>query len=504
MTELTSTNTIPATVKKFKKPKLDRHLLQLVALNEQDKEQARAVRQEQGEIDNYFENFQLEPQLLHNLFKQDFYRATDIQYKTIPLALEKHDILGCAATGTGKTLAYLIPAIQHLYDLTSKTRECKVLVVAPTRDLVTQIYEQAEILLAESNFRVAMVIGSESTEDANSLENVIEKFAINHMIISTPGRLSNHLQSGELDLSSVEILVIDEADRTLEIGLRQDLALIDQATKGRLNTLLFSATLNHAVDSLFNAIALNTPVQIMANHSRAEKNKLIQCYYHCDNQEHKLKLLINIIKEFNLDKTMVFVKKKEDVTRVYKYIMNSKMGVRATQIDGDMSQEQRQRALGLFKDNKVQVIVTTDLLARGIDIEQVKAVINFDLPYDGDTFVHRIGRTGRMGAKGLAISLVQAHDYQYLGKAMRFMREIIPARVFPGLEPQTKVHPDALSPPKKVKVKKSKEETAKKDKKKDQSKTKLRQRITKNKGYPKKFLSKHGAIPHSSVVEIAD
>lgn len=483
--------------RRFKKPKLDKHLLLLVQEHNNEKEQAKQQRLEQGEVDNYFENFGLEYVLLHNLFKQDYYRATDIQRQVIPVALEKRDVLGCAATGTGKTLAYLIPAIQHLFDTETTDNHCRILIVAPTRDLVVQIAQQAELLIADTRYQVGTITGAQDLV-FQSLEDVATIFEQHAIIVATPGRLATHLTQHQLDLSTVEMLVVDEADRTLEIGLGADINIIDLATKHRHNTLLFSATLNSAVEELFKGIALNNPVQLTGNHSKAEKNKLTQSYYHCDSQEHKLDLLAALIKEYNLDRTIVFVKKKEDVTKVYKFLNKQRMNIRCTQIDGDMNQEQRARALGLFRDGKVQVIVTTDLLARGIDIENVKAVINFDLPYDGDTFVHRVGRTARMGNKGIAISLVQAHDYQYLGKAMRFMREVIPARIFPGLEPRTSVNPDALKGVRKPKEKKirdlEKERKEKKEKREEKQKVKQRHRVTKNKGFPKKFLAKANQV----------
>lgn len=204
-------------------------------------------------------------------------------------------------------------------------------------------------------------------------------------------------------------------------------------------------------------------------------------------------LLAQIIADQKLDRTIVFVNKKENIAPVYKYLIKHPAKLKVTRIDGDKDKEQRQRAIGLFDEGKVQIIVTTDLLSRGIDIEKVKAVFNFDMPYSAETFVHRVGRTGRIGEKGLAISLIEAHDYVHLGKVMRYMREIISARIHPSLEPQTSVHPNALMPKQVKKDKDSKKSKAsKKIAKKDDTKKKVKVRHHEkaNKGYPKKFLAK--------------
>lgn len=497
--EPTSDADSPKKRSRFRKPKIDDYLLDLVAQREAEQLAEQQARAESNAEPTYFEDFLLESQLLKNLHQQNYFRATDIQAKCIPLALNGQDVFGTAATGTGKTLAFLVPAIQYLFDVNSRNnrnnKECSVLVVAPTKDLVLQIYYEAEYLLEGTPFNVDYLLGK-SENESYTPEEATEKFSQNQIIIATPGRLANELKEGKLYAGSVKILVLDEADRILEIGLGEDLRTIHQHTKARRNSLLFSATPDAKVVNFFKEIASNNPVMVEASHSRSEKRKITQYYYHADSFEHKLDLLSAIIKDQNLDRTMVFVKKKENIPQVYKHILRHS-GMKVTRIDGDMDKDARQRAIGLFDQGKVQVIVTTDLLSRGIDIEKVKAVINFDIPYDADTFVHRIGRTGRIGEKGLAISLVEAHDYVHLGKVMRYLREIIPARIHPGFEPQTSVAANALSPRPSQKDKegkgKSKNKTEKKSKAKDKPKAKERTRDKKNKGFPKKFLAKKQA-----------
>ncbi|MFC6276193.1 DEAD/DEAH box helicase [Psittacicella hinzii] len=483
--------------KKFKQPKLDKKLLELVAAKKEQKAKEKETRAALGEVDRDFTNYFLPEALQANLLANDFAKATDIQAKAIPLISEGKDVLISAQTGTGKTLAYLIPAIERLFSLPpSAQRKCRVLIIAPTRDLTFQIYEIAQKLLARTHYKVAAFVGKLVGEQNkfDDDEEAFNTFEHHQLVITTPGRLVKQvLTNGDIDLTGVSLLILDEADRLLEMGSGADIELIHQHTPARENTVLVSATLGQKVVDLFSEIALNNPVTIEGSHSRAEKNTLTQYYYHADSIEHKKDLLVNLIKDLNLNKVIVFVRKVDTVAPLAKYIMNQRFGLRATSISGEMDKDERERALGLFKSGKVQILVTTDLLARGIDIEDVKAVINYDLPYDGATFVHRVGRTGRFGKRGLAISLVQAHDYQYLGKAMRFMKEVIPARVFPGLEPQTSVNPNALQGKTKVKRKEDKEKLKKAEQKakkeKLKAKEKHRQRKQKNKGFPKKFLA---------------
>ncbi|RIY32174.1 hypothetical protein CJP74_05255 [Psittacicella melopsittaci] len=473
--------------KKFKQPKLDKKLLELVAEKKAQKAQEKAQRMAQGEVDRDFNNYFLPVKLLANLQQHGYNRATDIQAKAIPVIAEGHDVLISAETGTGKTLSYLIPAIERLFTLPPGVQQhCHVLIVAPTRDLVSQIHALAQELLANTYYKVASFIGDiNNTSGKQDREQAFTIFSQHQLVITTPGRLVKQLETnGDIDLTGVSLLILDEADRLLEMGAGEDINKIVQHLPKRENTVLVSATLEQRVVDLFSSIALNNPVTIRGSHSRAEKNTLTQYYYHADNIEHKKELLVNLLKDLALTRTIVFVRKVDTVQPLAKYIMNQRMGLRATGISGEMTKEERERALGLFKAGKINVLVTTDLLARGIDIEDVKAVFNYDLPYDGATFMHRVGRTGRFGKKGLAISLVQAHDYKLLGKAMRFMKVVIPAKVFPGLEPTTSVSPDALKGERKVKQKDNQ-----KKKKEQKPKVKVRARDKKNKGYPKKFAA---------------
>ncbi|RIY33187.1 hypothetical protein CKF54_03075 [Psittacicella hinzii] len=475
--------------KKFKQPKLDKKLLELVVEKKKEKAKEKAERQALGEVDRDFANFFLPEKLTKNLYANNYFRATDIQAKAISLIVEGNDVLISAETGTGKTLAYLIPAVERLLATPlTKEQKCNVLVVAPTRDLVLQIETLAKQLLANTYYKVATFIGDiNNQEGKKSNEEAYEVFANHQLVITTPGRLVKQLSvNGDIDLTGVSLLILDEADRLLEMGAGEDIFKINQHLIGRENTVLVSATLEQKVVDLFSKIALNNPITVKGSHSRAEKNTLTQYYYHADNIEHKKELLASILQEANLDKVIIFVRKADTVQPLTKFLMNRKMGLRATGIYGEMSKEERERALGLFKSGKVNLLVTTDLLARGIDIENVKAVINYDMPYDGATFMHRVGRTARFGKKGIAISLVQAHDYKYLGKAMRFMKVVISAKVFPGLEPTTSVSPDALKGSAKVKIKDKSKKTAKTEK----PKVKNRKDRQKNKGYPKKFKEK--------------
>lgn len=428
-----------------------------------------------------FDDFDLAPALLKALAKKGYTRPTAIQQETIPAAMEERDVLGSAPTGTGKTAAFLLPAIQHLLDYPRrKPGAPRVLVLTPTRELAMQVAEQAEELSAFTNLSIATITGGVAYQNHGEVFNKNQD-----IVVATPGRLLQYINEENFDCRSVEILIFDEADRMLQMGFGQDAEKIAAETRWRKQTLLFSATLEGELLVDFAGRLLTDPVEIDAEPSRRERKKIQQWFYHADSNEHKIKLLARFIEEEKVSRGIVFVRRREDVRELSEILR--KRGIRSTYLEGEMAQTQRNNAIDKLKNGIVTVLVATDVAARGIDIEDVSHVMNFDLPYSADTYLHRIGRTARAGKKGVAVSFVEAHDYKLLGKIKRYTEELLKARVIEGLEPRTKAPKDGevktVTKKQKARIKAKRDEKQKQEQKK---KTKLRHKDTKNIGKRRK------------------
>ncbi|MEG9491129.1 ATP-dependent RNA helicase SrmB [Mannheimia indoligenes] len=427
-----------------------------------------------------FEELDLSPQLLKALVKKGYSRPTAIQQATIPAALEGRDLLGSAPTGTGKTAAFLLPAIQHLLDYPRrKPGAPRILVLTPTRELAMQVVEQAEELAQFTNLSIATITGGVAYQNHGEVFNSNQD-----IVVATPGRLMQYIKEENFDCRAVEVLIFDEADRMLQMGFGQDAEKIAAETRWRKHTWLFSATLEGELLEDFSERLLNDPIKVDAEPSRRERKKIQQWYYHADNVEHKTKLLVRLIGEFSVEKAIVFVRRREDVRELSDTLR--KRGLRSTYLEGEMAQTQRNQAITRLKEGVVNVLVATDVAARGIDIDDVDFVINYDLPYSADTYLHRIGRTARAGKKGSAVSLVEAHDYKLLGKIKRYTEEALKPRIIEGLEPRTKAPKDGelnvTSKKEKARIKKKKE--VKKEAAKQ--KVKVRHKDTKNIGKRRK------------------
>lgn len=383
-----------------------------------------------------FEELDLAPQLLKALNKKGYKRPTAVQAETIPHALDGRDLLGSAPTGTGKTAAFLLPAIQHLLDYPRrKPGAPRILILTPTRELAMQVAEEAQAFAEFTKLSIATITGGVAYQNHGEVFNSNQD-----IVVATPGRLMQYIKEENFDCRAVEILIFDEADRMLQMGFGQDAEKIAAETRWRKHTWLFSATLEGELLVDFTDRILDNPLKIDAEPSRRERKKIQQWYYHADNLEHKTKLLARLISTMEMEKAIVFVRRREDVRELSDTLR--KRGLRSTYLEGDMAQTQRNQAIARLKEGVVNVLVATDVAARGIDIDDVDYVINFDLPYSADTYLHRIGRTARAGKKGSAISLVEAHDYKLLGKIKRYTEELLKPRVIEGLEPRTKAPKD--------------------------------------------------------------
>ncbi|GKW43097.1 MULTISPECIES: ATP-dependent RNA helicase SrmB [Pectobacterium] len=421
-----------------------------------------------------FSELDLDESLLDALRDMGYERPTVIQAEAIPPAMEGRDVLGSAPTGTGKTAAYLLPVLQHLIDFPrKKSGPPRILILTPTRELAMQVADQARAFAAHTHLDIATITGGVA------YMNHAEVFSENQdIVVATTGRLLQYIKEENFDCRAVETLILDEADRMLDMGFAQDIEHIAGETRWRKQTLLFSATLEGDAIKDFAERLLNEPVEIESDPSRRERKKILQWYYRADDLKHKTALLCHQLKQPDVTRSIVFVRKRERVHELVAWLREA--GINSCYLEGEMVQAKRNEAIKRLSDGRVNVLVATDIAARGIDINDVSHVFNFDLPRTSDTYLHRIGRTGRAGRKGCAISFVEAHDHLLLGKISRYLNEPLKPRVIEELRPETKA-PSAKTtgkPSKKVLAKRQE----KKDKEKEKVKVKVRQRDAKNVG----------------------
>ncbi|PWC09852.1 ATP-dependent RNA helicase SrmB [Brenneria roseae subsp. americana] len=412
-----------------------------------------------------FSELDLDDSLLDALRDMGYERPTAIQLAAIPPAMEGRDVLGSAPTGTGKTAAYLLPVLQHLLDFPrKKSGPPRILILTPTRELAMQVADQARTIAAHTHLDIATITGGVA------YMNHAEVFSENQdVVVATTGRLLQYIKEENFDCRAVETLILDEADRMLDMGFAQDIEHIAGETRWRKQTLLFSATLEGEAIKDFAERLLNDPVEVEADPSRRERKKILQWYYRADDIKHKTALLCHQLKQPDATRSIIFVRKRERVHELVAWLREA--GITACYLEGEMVQAKRNEAIKRLSDGRVNVLVATDVAARGIDINDVSHVFNFDLPRTADTYLHRIGRTGRAGRKGCAISFVEAHDHLLLGKITRYLNEPLKPRVIDELRPATK------APSAKITGKPSKKALAKRKEKKEQDKEKAKVRV---------------------------
>ncbi|MFI8318839.1 ATP-dependent RNA helicase SrmB [Kosakonia cowanii] len=426
-----------------------------------------------------FSELELDDSLLDALQNKGFTRPTAIQAAVIPPALEGRDVLGSAPTGTGKTAAFLLPALQHLLDFPrKKSGPPRILILTPTRELAMQVADHARELAANTHLDIATITGGVA------YMNHAEVFSENQdIVVATTGRLLQYIKEENFDCRAVETLILDEADRMLDMGFAQDIETIAAETRWRKQTMLFSATLEGDAIKDFAERLLEEPVEVSATPSTRERKKIHQWYYRADDVQHKTALLVHLLKQPDATRTIVFVRKRERVHELATWLREE--GINNCYLEGEMVQIKRNEAIKRLTEGRVNVLVATDVAARGIDIPDVSHVINFDMPRSGDTYLHRIGRTGRAGRKGIAISLVEAHDHLLLGKVGRYVEEPLKARVIDELRPTSRPPSEKLNgkPSKKALAKRDEK---KKEKDKEKPRVKQRHRDTKNIGKRRK------------------
>ncbi|MCL5049079.1 MAG: ATP-dependent RNA helicase SrmB [Firmicutes bacterium] len=398
-------------------------------------------------------SLELEPELINLLLEQGLKKPTTIQQDVIPLALEGRDVLASSPTGTGKTLAFVLPIVQHLIDFPRKDPgHARVLVLAPTRELAEQIGRVTEQLCAVVDLTCLTITGGVNFgSHTGALKQNLD------IIVATPGRLLDYLGDEKFSAEDLEILVLDEADRMLDMGFKEPVQqIINEATYLK-QRLLFSATTDSHSLAKFSTQVLDNPEFINVEPPRRERGKILQRMHVADTLEHKQQLLVHLLREYN-GRVLVFVRKRERAHDLANFL--SQLGFGAAALEGGLPQDERQKRIQSFNNIRQRILVATDVAARGLDIPDVELVVNFDLPRKGDTFLHRTGRTGRAGKKGTAISLVEAHDAENLGRIERYLGERLERRVIAELKPQFKF-PDPHKKPAKKKKKDKKAKAAK-------------------------------------------
>ena len=403
-----------------------------------------------------FEQFDLNQELLGAVQQAGFKKPTSIQALVLPEAMAGKDILASAPTGTGKTAAFVLPAAQHLLDYPRRGAGFpRVLILSPTRELALQTHQQTEKLTSLTHIKTGVITGGVNYGSHKDILN-----STTDIVIATPGRLLDYIENEQFDARDIEILILDEADRMLDMGFADTINRIIAEARWRKQTMLFSATLEGAGVIRFAKEVLENPIYLESHPSRKEKAKIHQWIHLADDKNHKYQLLVNILKQDDVKRAVVFANKRETVQLLSGKLQSDE--VPCAWLEGQMPQDKRNNAVARLRDEKVNVMVATDVAARGLDIDDITHVINFDIPYKADIYLHRIGRTGRAGNKGTAISLVEAHDMLVIAKIERYMGEKLPRRIIEGLRPKYK---EAKIPLKKPKVKKSKAQKKAKAKK---------------------------------------
>jgi ATP-dependent RNA helicase RhlE len=395
-----------------------------------------------------FDALGLSPELLRAVADQGYTEPTPVQREAIPLVLAGRDLLAGARTGTGKTAAFVLPILQRLSDShpvvsgpTSRDRRdatrppVRVLVLTPTRELALQVEESVRTYGAHRRVRSAAIYGGVGFDP-----QVRALRAGPAIVVATPGRLLDHVGQRTIDLSQVEVLVLDEADRMLDMGFIRDIRKVLDLLPPRRQNLLFSATFSDEIRRLASGL-LDHPATVQVT-PRNTPTELVTQVIHPVDRERKRELLSHLIRSGRIEQALVFTRTKHGANRLAEQLARD--GIAAAAIHGNKSQGQRVRALDDFKAGRAAILVATEVASRGLDIEELPHVVNFELPMVAEDYVHRIGRTGRAGSTGDAISLVCVDEQGLLGEIEALLRRRIPSEVIQGFEPDRTIRPEPI------------------------------------------------------------
>lgn len=375
-----------------------------------------------------FESLELALPILKALNECGYTAPTPIQAQSIPKVLAGRDLIASARTGTGKTAAFVLPGLQRLSaPCPGRKRGPRALVLTPTRELAEQVTQSARVYGKYLHVKSTSIVGGMPyREQLRALSQSVD------LVIATPGRLLDHLERGRINLSGLELLVLDEADRMLDMGFIEDVErIVDSAPPGR-QTLLFAATLNNTIVKLARRI-LKHPEYVQIATTKTTHERIEQRLHVADNLGHKHRMLKHLIADPDITKAIIFSATKRDADNMARELYSR--GHAAAALHGDMKQSDRNRTMSNMRRGKIRLLVATDVAARGIDVAGISHIINFDLPKCGEDYVHRIGRTGRAGASGIAISFASSKELNELSRIERYIGETLPEHIVPGLEP---------------------------------------------------------------------
>jgi ATP-dependent RNA helicase RhlE len=367
-----------------------------------------------------FDGFGLDAAIARAIAEEKYATPTPIQVQTIPVVLSRRDVIGIAQTGTGKTAAFALPILQQLVaqPRASEKKSCRVLVLSPTRELSGQILDSFRTYGRHLRIRTALAIGGVPMGG-----QVRALFGGVDVLVATPGRLLDLVESNALRLGGVDVLVLDEADRMLDMGFIHDIRRIVAKLPAKRQTLMFSATMPGAIADLA-ARLLRDSVRVAVTPAASTVERIAQRIIHVDRAA-KPAALVEVLRRGAIDRALVFTRTKHGADRVVRQLTNA--GIAAQAIHGNKSQGQRERALAAFRAGDVKILVATDIAARGIDVDGISHVVNFDLPNIPETYVHRIGRTARAGADGTAISLCDREELTFLRDIEKLIGKSIPS-----------------------------------------------------------------------------
>jgi ATP-dependent RNA helicase RhlE len=388
-----------------------------------------------------FDQFGLSPDILRALSDQGYIHPTPIQAQAIPIVLQGRDVMGAAQTGTGKTAGFSLPIIQLLLahanpSMSPARHPVRALILTPTRELAVQVAENVRAYAQHTPLRSTVVFGGMDMKP----QTVILRGGV-EIVIATPGRLLDHVEQKNVSLGQVQMLVMDEADRMLDMGFLPDLQrIINMLPKQRQN-LMFSATFSPEIKRLANSF-LNDPVVIEVARSNQTADKVTQVVYKVA-ESNKVEVVEFLIRGRQLKQVLVFSNTKIGASRLSRHLEQS--GIKATAIHGDKTQQERMAALDAFKKGEIDVLVATDVAARGLDISDLPCVINYDLPYNAEDYVHRIGRTGRAGASGDAISVYSDKDERLLTDIEKLIKQSIERGELAGFTPSASSYSSSSS-----------------------------------------------------------
>ncbi len=377
-----------------------------------------------------FSKLQLNEPILKAIKLCGYTVPTPIQAEAIPQAIAGHDLIATAQTGTGKTAAFVMPALMRLSVPSASLKRSKgprVLVLTPTRELANQVTEAVKTYGKFMRIRSGAILGGMPYfEQQRLLSQPVD------LIVATPGRLIDHMERGRIDFSRLELLVLDEADRMLDMGFSDAVDAIAGATPATRQTLMFTATMDNTMAKLAQRL-LREPVRIEIAGKKTTLEAIEQRLHAADDMQHKSRMLKHLISDSGMTRAIIFSATKRNADQLA--IELSAQGHSAAALHGDMSQGARNRTIMNMKRGKIRLLVATDVAARGLDVTGITHVINYDLPKNAEDYVHRIGRTGRAGASGIAISFASGKEVDSLRSIERYIGQTIPQQVIPGLEP---------------------------------------------------------------------